>query len=98
MMNDGWLENRCKINILFAVMDAWGKTPSGIFSGNSVSMGDFDQCIAVKHEIASSNEFEGQYCIMEVLVNITAMNKPENKISPDISRLSLLHTQQILQL
>lgn len=52
-------------------MDASGKTPSGILSGNTVSIGDFDQCIAVKHEIVSNNEFDGQYCQMEINLNIS---------------------------
>lgn len=61
------------------MLDAWGKTQSGIFSGNMVSIGDFDQCIAVKHKIVSNNEFEGQYCLTKMLVNITAMNRPFDK-------------------
>lgn len=55
-------------------MDASGKTPDGILSGNTISMGDYDQCLAVKHRTTSNNEFYGQYCRMELFVNISAMN------------------------
>lgn len=59
-------------------MDASGKTPSGILSGNTISMGDFDQCLAVKHLIASNNEFNGQYCQMELNVNISEIYRGSN--------------------
>lgn len=52
-------------------MDSSGRTPSGIFAGNSYSLGEFDQCIGIRHEISSNNEFNGQYCLMDVAMNIS---------------------------
>lgn len=52
-------------------MDASGKTPSGILAGNTFSLGNFDQCLGIRHEITSNNEFNGQYCLMDVRVDIS---------------------------
>lgn len=59
---------------IFLVADAWGKLQSGILSGNLVALGDFDQCIAVKHKISPHHEIEGQYCLMQILFEVTAVN------------------------
>lgn len=40
-------------------MDSWGKLPSGIFQGNLMEQGDFDQCLS----ISEANKFEPQYCL-----------------------------------
>lgn len=46
--------------------DAWGKTPSGMFSGNLYDFGNFDQCIEVKHYSENVGEISGQHCTLMI--------------------------------
>lgn len=45
----------------FLVLDAFSKIPEGIFSGHTVTYGDFDECLAVRANGESSN-FKGKHC------------------------------------
>lgn len=47
------------------MQNAWGKFPSGIFSGNVYDFGSFDQCIDLRHESEVGN-IAGQYCLLMV--------------------------------
>ena len=46
-------------------MDASSKSASGVLEGKIVSFGDYDQCLNINHDIASSIG-NGQYCVAEV--------------------------------
>lgn len=62
---------------IFAVIDAWGKIPAGILSGNLYSLGQFDECLAVQHELqaadASSSTIRTQYCLAEMYTKTVGM-------------------------
>lgn len=70
-------------------MDAWGKIPSGMLSGNIIELGNFDQCIAVKHKLGpqpDDDTFEGQYCLGLInmpMPNNTAANFRNNFMRSD---------------
>ncbi|KAG5680166.1 hypothetical protein PVAND_009691 [Polypedilum vanderplanki] len=44
--------------------DAWGRFPSGVFSGNHFDFGSFDQCINFHHSSNVVNNIYGQYCLI----------------------------------
>lgn len=48
------------------IWDAWGKTQSGIISGNLVNFGHYEQCLAVRHDFEDENfgTFLGQHCMI----------------------------------
>lgn len=48
------------------VFDAWGKSQSGLFSGNLVNFGHWEQCLAMRHEFEDPADgiFEGQHCMI----------------------------------
>lgn len=53
--------------LFFSVIDASGKFPAGINSGNIVELGAFDQCIGIKErQIDSTETIKGKYCIMKI--------------------------------
>lgn len=56
------LINFFTLQLLFSVVDAWGKTPSGVLSGNIADLGNYDQCLRIRHELETDNIFQGQYC------------------------------------
>lgn len=45
------------------VFDAWGKSQSGLFSGNLINFGHFEQCLAIKHKF-DDQTFYGQHCLV----------------------------------
>ena len=54
------------------MVDAWGKVPSGIFSGNLMEPGDFHECINLYGEYFSEKlnetvEVKGRYCQSYIL-------------------------------
>lgn len=55
---------------LIAVIDAWGKIPSGILSGNVYELGQFDECIAIEQVMdnQSTNTLKGQYCLAQLSI------------------------------
>jgi Nose resistant-to-fluoxetine protein, N-terminal domain len=58
-----------KLTIL--VFDAWGRPPSGFFSGNLIDLGNFDQCLDYSHQPRLSNltSIRGQYCLVTIRPN-----------------------------
>lgn len=51
------------------MIDAWGKLPSGMLTGNSYEFGSFDECFDVHIRRRSTNEFiHPQYCLAKVFV------------------------------
>lgn len=55
------------------VFDAWGKIQSGLFSGNLINFGHYDQCIGVSHKY-DQGLFLGQHCM------IFYKNSPEDYV------------------
>jgi hypothetical protein len=58
-------------------MDAWGKIPSGIFSGNLYDFGSFDQCLRFEHDPENQGigRIEGQHCTLMIPINEKAGNR-----------------------
>lgn len=46
--------------------DAWGRVPSGVFSGNVFDFGNFDQCINFEHQSIETGKILGQHCTLQV--------------------------------
>ncbi|XP_001656258.2 nose resistant to fluoxetine protein 6 [Aedes aegypti] len=46
--------------------DAWGKWPSGQFSGNQYDLGNYDQCRRYSHQHANVGLITGRYCMVVV--------------------------------
>jgi Nose resistant-to-fluoxetine protein, N-terminal domain len=48
------------------VFDAWGKSQSGLFSGNLINFGHYEQCLEMKHKFndTSVGTFNGQHCMV----------------------------------
>lgn len=49
------------------MLDANAKIPEGILFGNSIDLGNFDECIKVKHP---EGLFVGQHCLLDVSLNL----------------------------
>lgn len=52
--------------------DSWGKTPSGMLYGNTMSFGNFDQCLDFTYNISDLNEntIRGQYCLTSQVASL----------------------------
>ncbi|GFN88522.1 nose resistant to fluoxetine protein 6-like [Plakobranchus ocellatus] len=54
------------------VLDAWGKTPSGVLEGNVRSFGDFRECSKLEYSLArrenerGSKQVKGLYCVADI--------------------------------
>lgn len=48
------------------VFDAWGKSQSGLFSGNLINFGHYEQCLAMRYEFSDKADgvFQGQHCMI----------------------------------
>jgi hypothetical protein len=48
------------------VFDAWGKSQSGLFSGNLINFGHYEQCLEIEHKFndTSVGTFNGQHCMV----------------------------------
>jgi hypothetical protein len=57
--------------LLPTVFDSWGKLPSGLFYGNTMSLGNYDQCMSIQHSFLSSfstpSLLTGQVCLMPMI-------------------------------
>lgn len=51
-------------DLVFLVIDSWGKIPSGVMVGNLNSMGHYDQCVETEFDLKEYNIFHGQFCLM----------------------------------
>ncbi|XP_035216417.1 nose resistant to fluoxetine protein 6-like isoform X2 [Stegodyphus dumicola] len=58
--------------MLITVLDADGKIPSGIFLGNLLWMGNYDECLSVhtSYVVNASEGFSGLYCISEWNISV----------------------------
>ncbi|KAH8347525.1 hypothetical protein KR059_012047, partial [Drosophila kikkawai] len=48
------------------MIDAWGSIPSGLFTGNSYDLGNFDECLNIKKGISETRVIRGKYCFLRV--------------------------------
>lgn len=48
------------------MFDLWSKFQSGVFNGNLIDLGNYDQCLAFSHQskLENVNEIKGQYCLI----------------------------------
>lgn len=48
------------------VFDSWGKSQSGLFSGNLINFGHYEQCLQMRQDFDNSSEgtFQGQHCMV----------------------------------
>lgn len=44
------------------MVDAWAKPQTGILTGNSMHLGNFDECISIDFRSNDSQNIRGQYC------------------------------------
>ncbi|KAH8360223.1 hypothetical protein KR093_011438 [Drosophila rubida] len=44
------------------MFDSWGNLPKGFLYGNTIDMGNYDECIAINQAISSSHSLQGKYC------------------------------------
>lgn len=74
-------QNDLEQNVLWARMirDSWGKVPSGMFSGNYFDIGNFDQCIDVRHISKDVGEIAGQHCTLMIPYDLEP--KAETKLA-----------------
>lgn len=56
---------------VFAVLDSWGKIPSGILMGNLHEFGNFDQCFRdYDDDNGAISLFVPQYCMASISANL----------------------------
>lgn len=72
---------RTTFSLAFTVADAFGKLQSGILSGNLISLGNFDECLSVRHTVRPNDQFQGQYCLMQVQIVLQTMNLTNTGVS-----------------
>ncbi|XP_062124808.1 nose resistant to fluoxetine protein 6-like isoform X3 [Drosophila sulfurigaster albostrigata] len=48
------------------MMDSWGSYPNGLLYGNSIDMGNYDECLSIDKEIANNPNIKGKYCLARV--------------------------------
>ncbi|XP_043065194.1 nose resistant to fluoxetine protein 6-like [Drosophila ficusphila] len=46
------------------MVDSWGSIPSGLLTGNTFDLGNFDECLSVNQKISSSQKISGKYCFL----------------------------------
>lgn len=49
------------------MFDASAKIPEGFVAGNTKYLGQFDECIAVRHP---QRDFTGQHCMLNIDINL----------------------------
>lgn len=77
------------------VYDAWGKSQSGLFSGNLVNFGHFDQCLSVDHKFEDIRDgiFRGEHCLVFFAdskgINVTT-DHLEDLLLPQVIHIELI--------
>lgn len=65
-----------------SVHDAWGTRPRGIYSGNLVDYGNFEQCYNFMHNHPLLGRIQGQNCVVPVeMKNVSALTMPGYRMS-----------------
>lgn len=62
------------LNLKSPVIDAWGTIPFGFVSGNTNSLGSFQECFNIKQ---NGSDFKTQYCIAQLKL---PSNDDSNKV------------------
>ncbi|XP_021707319.1 nose resistant to fluoxetine protein 6 isoform X1 [Aedes aegypti] len=57
------------------MLDAWAKLPAGIFQGNTIDLGNYDECHKVDHETGNETvgRIQGRYCQMTIPLNLSSL-------------------------
>lgn len=73
------------------VFDAWGKSQSGLFSGNLANFGHYEQCLAMKQSFDDPEDglFEGQHCM------VFFKDSPDTEIDPNSTHFEDMFTPQV---
>lgn len=61
------------------IRDSWGKVPAGMLSGNYFDLGNFDQCIDVRHTSDEVGEIVGQHCTLMIPYDLES--SPESRLA-----------------
>lgn len=80
------------------VLDAWGKSQSGLFSGNLINFGHYEQCLEVKYKFNDTTvgDFFGQHCMVFFKdspgASVEQFNASyfEDLILPEVSHVELM--------
>ncbi|XP_039753298.1 O-acyltransferase like protein-like [Pararge aegeria] len=70
-----FLLNSSSVSMLF--QDASGKIPTGFLSGNLADLGDYHQCLGIKH-VTRDMDIEGKYCMMQYPLKQNQENDTES--------------------
>lgn len=56
------------------IYDSWGKSQSGLLSGNLINFGHYEQCLSTQHVFENRNQgvFLGQHCLIFFNETVTA--------------------------
>ncbi|XP_017055760.1 nose resistant to fluoxetine protein 6 [Drosophila ficusphila] len=75
--------------------DTWGRLPMGLFWGHTISMGQYEECVAAR--TTYGDEIRGQYCLASL--NITTYYQSVKKRGEEFSRISYKQTDpQVFEL
>ncbi|KAH8326531.1 hypothetical protein KR067_009949 [Drosophila pandora] len=48
------------------MIDSWGSIPSGIFTGDSYDLGNFDECLSIEKLVEENRRISGKYCFLTI--------------------------------
>ncbi|XP_055304016.1 uncharacterized protein LOC129569308 [Sitodiplosis mosellana] len=76
------------------LLDAWGKFPSGLFSGNFHDFGEFSQCFSIKR---NGELYRSQYCLGHLSFDVEGwlQQKPNQHIKQILGAPDLLEVRNI---
>jgi hypothetical protein len=72
------------IRVLLPVFDSSTKFPESVLMGQSVFLGNFDECIEVENVETAVGTFSGKHCLANFQLNLTAIQTPSMQNVPDI--------------
>lgn len=80
------------------VFDAWGKSQSGLFSGNLINFGHYEQCLETEHNFndTTTGIFYGQHCMVffqdspETTITLSNETDIRDLIFPQILHIELI--------
>lgn len=70
--------------MVLAVPDTWGRLPVGFFWGHSISMGQYEECVAAS--ATYGDEIRGQYCLARL--NITQFYSKVKQRHQELGRIN----------
>ncbi|KAH8337676.1 hypothetical protein KR074_006562 [Drosophila pseudoananassae] len=48
------------------MVDSWGSIPSGLFTGDSYDLGNFDECLSIEKLVEENRKISGKYCFLTI--------------------------------